>query len=80
VGVSKDYLSDIFRQELGLSPWDYLNRYRILHAKALLNSTNDSITNIALRVGFNDPSYFGRVFHEQVGLSPRAYKKNLLKS
>lgn len=76
VGASKDYLSEIFRQELGLSPWEYLNRYRILHAKALLRHTDDSITNVALKVGFNDPSYFGRVFHHQVGLTPRAYKKN----
>ncbi len=33
VGVSEDYLSRVFNRELGLTPWDYLNRYRILRAK-----------------------------------------------
>jgi signal transduction histidine kinase/DNA-binding LacI/PurR family transcriptional regulator/AraC-like DNA-binding protein/CheY-like chemotaxis protein len=75
VGVNKDYLGQIFRQELGLSPWEYLNRYRIVHAKALLRNTKKSITAVAFQVGFNDPSYFGRVFHKQVGLSPRLYRK-----
>jgi YesN/AraC family two-component response regulator len=75
VGASKDYLSDIFHRELGLSPWDYLNRYRILHAEALLRQTDNSITHVAYQVGFNDLSYFGRIFHKIVGLTPRAYKK-----
>lgn len=75
VGVNKDYLGQIFRQELGLSPWEYLNRYRIVHAKALLRDTEKSITAVAFLVGFNDPSYFGRVFRNQVGLPPRVYRK-----
>jgi YesN/AraC family two-component response regulator len=75
VGVNKDYLGQIFRQELGISPWEYLNRYRIVHAKALLRNTKKSITAVAFLVGFNDPSYFGRVFRKQVGLSPRVYRK-----
>jgi len=75
VGVNKDYLGQIFRQELGLSPWEYLNRYRIVHAKALLRNSKKSITAVSFLVGFNDPSYFGRVFRKQVGLSPRVYRK-----
>lgn len=76
VGVSKDYLSHIFQKELGLSPLDYLNRYRILQAKTLLRNTNDSITVIAGKVGFDDLSYFNRVFHKQVGCSPRTYREH----
>jgi AraC-like DNA-binding protein len=74
VGVSKDYLSHIFHQELGISPWEYLNRYRIKQAKALLLNSNDSISNIAAQVGFHDLSYFNRVFHKLAGCSPRAFR------
>jgi AraC-like DNA-binding protein len=75
VGVSKDYLSHIFHQELGISPWEYLNRYRIKQAKALLLNSNESVMNIAAQVGFNDLSYFNRVFHKHVGCSPRTFRE-----
>jgi YesN/AraC family two-component response regulator len=75
VGVSEDYLGRIFLQELGLSPMEYLNRYRIKEAKVLLRHTCASVTDIANQVGFDDPAYFSRAFRKQVGLSPRAYRK-----
>jgi signal transduction histidine kinase/AraC-like DNA-binding protein/DNA-binding response OmpR family regulator len=75
IGVSENHLSRIFRRELGISPWDYLNRYRIKQAKELLISTGDTITSVALQVGFNDPAYFSRVFRKQVGQSPSAFRK-----
>jgi len=67
-------MTQIFHQELGISLWDYLNRYRVMRAKDLLLSTDESISMIAARVGFNDPSYFGRVFRKQVGCTPQAYR------
>jgi signal transduction histidine kinase/AraC-like DNA-binding protein len=73
VGVSKDYLGRIFHQELGLSPWDYLNRYRILQAKRLLQTTNYSIAEVARRVGFVDAAYFSRIFHREAGCPPRVF-------
>jgi len=75
IGVSENHLTRIFRRELGLSPWDYLNRYRIKQAKELLLSTSDSVTSVALQVGFNDPAYFSRVFRRQVGLSPSVFRE-----
>ncbi len=75
VGVNKDYLSRIFHQELGLSPWDYLNRYRVAQAKALLTGSDLPITEIAARVGFDDPNYFSRVFRGLAGRSPRDYRE-----
>jgi len=74
VGVSKNYLTQIFHQELDISPWEYLTRYRIKEAKDLLHSTDASIADIATRVGFDDASYFGRVFRKQVGCSPLTYR------
>jgi len=76
IGVSEDYLSRVFSRELGISPWDYLNRYRVLRAKEMLHQTDDSINHIGRRVGFSDPAYFSRVFHRITGLSPRAYREH----
>jgi len=75
IGVTDNYLSRIFRQELGLSPWEYLTRYRIRQARQLLRITNDNITDIALQVGFDDKAYFTRVFHRYTGCSPSIYRK-----
>jgi YesN/AraC family two-component response regulator len=74
LGISEDYLSRVFNRELGLSPWDYLNRYRVLQAKTLLHHTSNSIRTIAHQVGFRDQSYFSRVFHKFTGLSPQIYR------
>ena len=75
IGVSERYFTRVFRQELGLPPWEYLNRYRISQAKLLLDQTNDNITAVALQVGFNDPGYFGRMFRKLTGLTPGEYKR-----
>jgi AraC-like DNA-binding protein len=80
VGVSEDYLGRIFQQELGLSPMEYLNRYRTKEAKVLLSQTCASVTDIAAQVGFDDPAYFSRAFRKQVGFSPRAYRKQSARS
>jgi len=76
IGVTENYLSRIFRQELALSPWEYLARYRIHQAKQLLLATNTSIADIASQVGFDDKAYFTRVFHKYAGCSPTAYRRN----
>lgn len=75
IGTSENYLTDVFHRELQLSPWEYLNRYRIMQAKNKLASTNLSIREVAYQVGFVDPSYFGRVFRQQVGISPSSFRK-----
>src|SRR5207253_926853 len=74
-GVSRSYLSRIFKMETGLSLWDYLNRYRVLKAKELLLLTDNSITDIAAGVGYDDAGYFGRIFREIVDCSPRTYRQ-----
>jgi signal transduction histidine kinase/AraC-like DNA-binding protein/ABC-type sugar transport system substrate-binding protein len=75
VGVSENYLSQIFRQEITISPWDYLNRYRIHKAKGMLSQTQDTITRIATQVGFNDSAYFSRVFRKLTGHSPHEFRQ-----
>lgn len=76
VGVSESYLSQIFRHEITLSPWEYLSRFRIRKACELLLSSQDTITQVAIRVGFNDSAYFSRVFHQMSGQSPQEYRKS----
>ncbi|NDJ76486.1 MAG: helix-turn-helix domain-containing protein [Chloroflexi bacterium] len=77
IGVSKNYLSHIFRQELGITLGEYINRYRIEIAKSLLDTTSNSVTFIANQVGFDDPAHFSRVFSKYAGCSPRGYRKQL---
>lgn len=76
VGVNKDYLGEIFRQELGITPWEYLVRYRIAQARTLLTSSSASVAAIAAQVGFDDLSYFSRVFRKHTGASPRMYRNH----
>jgi signal transduction histidine kinase/AraC-like DNA-binding protein/ABC-type sugar transport system substrate-binding protein len=75
VGLSEQHLIRSFRKEIGITPIDYLKRYRIRKAKALLELGNQSITEVALEVGFSDSSYFARVFRGEVGVSPSAYRR-----
>jgi AraC-like DNA-binding protein len=77
VGVSKNYLSEIFRQELGFSPWDCLTRLRLQKAKELLHTTEDSITSVAAQTGFDDSAYFSRVFRKHNGMSPQEYRQRV---
>ena len=78
VGVSEDYISRIFNREVSITPWDYLNRYRVLKSKNLLLNTTEPIGNIARKVGFKDQAYFSRVFNKISGMSPRAFQKESL--
>ena len=70
VNVSEDYLTRIFRKELGISPWDYLNRYRIYLASELLRQEAMSVNEVAYRTGFQDQAYFCRVFKKIKGITP----------
>ncbi len=75
VYASPGHLSNCFRRELGVSPMEYLRRYRVLRACELLESTDQTITLIAFAVGFCDSAHFSRVFRRLVGVTPRAYRR-----
>jgi YesN/AraC family two-component response regulator len=74
LGVNERYLTRCFHDEMGITPVRYLNRYRIQQAKRLLDGGDCSVTEAAMRVGFTDSSYFGRVFKQEAGVSPRIYQ------
>ncbi len=70
VNISEDYLTRIFKKDMGLSPWDYLNRYRVQLASELLTQTGSTINEVATATGFQDQAYFCRVFKKIMGVSP----------
>jgi AraC-like DNA-binding protein len=74
VGASEDYLARVFRRELGVSPWEYLNRYRVHRAGEMLRASDESVKAIAARVGFRDPAYFTRIFARVTGRPPTEYR------
>lgn len=74
VGLSTSYFSALFHQVVGVSFREHLCRIRVEESKQLLASTNYSLTDIALAVGFADQSYFCKVFKRIVGMTPGRYR------
>jgi len=62
-----------FRQATGNSPLEYLQRVRIEAAKKLLENTRESIENVALQCGYEDISFFRKIFRRQVNMTPKEY-------
>lgn len=77
--LAPKYLCRVFRQVTGRTPIDYLNYYRIECAAELLCISTDSITDIALSCGFNDSSYFARIFKQHKNMSAGAYRKHFVR-
>lgn len=75
VYLSKSYFCRIIKEELGCTFTEYVNRLRIERSKVLLRSTCMSIAEIACSVGFDDQSYFTRIFKKQVGSAPGKYRE-----
>ena len=73
--VNKYYLSHSFKREYGTSPIDYLMKRRITEAKALLTSTDFSLTQIAEQIGFRSLAYFSKCFRKVEDISPNEYRK-----
>lgn len=74
--LSEAQLRRKFKEYLNMSPVEYLTMVRIQKAYELLNSTNYPMTEVALRVGYQDVSSFNRNFQKIMGVSPYQYKKN----
>ncbi len=75
VSMSPKYFCRFFSEMTHQTPMDYLNRQRIEQACYQLSTTDDSITEIAYRNGFNDLSYFIRTFKKYKGITPGKYKR-----
>lgn len=74
-GLSKTYIGEFFRERTGLSLVRYINTLRVEKARvALLERRDMNISEVAALCGFDDPSYFTKVFRELTGLPPKAYR------
>ncbi len=78
--LSPHHFCTAFKQATGVSPWTYLTQTRLERAKELLRDTNQTVTEIALDVGFSDSSYFARVFKASEGISPSAFRRSATNS
>jgi YesN/AraC family two-component response regulator len=70
MNISRNYLSNIFKKETGVSFMTYLTNYRIEKAKELLIQRQYMVYEIAERVGYQDAAYFSRIFKNTTGFSP----------
>lgn len=79
--MNRSVLSKMLNAEAGQPTAQFIRNYRLDIAKKMIteNAANRNITEIAYRVGFNDPKYFTRCFTKQYGESPSAFKESLEK-
>lgn len=61
----------------GTTPSEYLRAKRISKAEQLVHDCNLNISEIAYMVGFNNPRYFAKYFHDAYGMTPSQYRKHL---
>lgn len=74
IGISRSYLTNIFKKSLHVSVQEYLVNYRLDKASTLLRTTNIPIGNIAKAVGYEDSLTFSKVFKNFKSISPSAYR------
>ena len=74
IGVSGNYFSSVFSQEMKMTFIEYVTKKRIDKSKKLLRQTEKHSGEIAVEVGYKDPHYFSFVFKKTVGCTPREYR------
>ena len=73
--ISKRVCFRLFRENLHMSPVEYMTSYRLRKACQRLAESDESITQIAYNCGLGSSSYFGKLFRERFGCPPAAYRK-----
>lgn len=74
-GLSKNYFSNIFNKNMGMSVSTYISNVRLLFAKNLLMSTDMTVTEICFESGFNSIAAFSKEYKKKYGISPKASRK-----
>jgi AraC-like DNA-binding protein/ligand-binding sensor protein len=74
-GLSAPYFSTVFKEEMGENLSSYLNRLRVDKAAAMLAETKLSLSEIAGSCGFEDQSWFSKIFKSYTGMSPGKYRE-----
>lgn len=78
LGITRNYLFSLFKQELHCSPRRYILDLRLKRACHLLRQTEYSVEAIALSCGYQDPAIFSRTFMGHIGQSPAAYRRSCI--
>jgi len=74
--ITSGYLNDLVKKESGISAKQYIINRLMTEAKRLLRSCELPVSEIAWKLGFSDPSYFIRLFRNETGFSPLAFRKH----
>ena len=75
--TSPTHFSRVFRREVGMPLFEYINRTRVRRACVLLRRTSLPVTRIAVDVGYNNVSFFNRYFRRIMRMSPRDYRRTV---
>lgn len=74
-GLSLCTLRRIFKQQTGKTIYEFAKDTRMMYAAHLLVTTQDPISDIGYQLGYESPSYFGKIFHKVFGVSPLEYRR-----
>ena len=77
--LNAQYISQLFKSEIGVGFLTYLTNIRIEHAKKLLLSTDDAISDKSDQCGYNDYRVFTKVFKKKEGITPSQFRRDFLK-
>jgi len=80
IGISRSYLTQLFKEEIGMSPRELLINIRMEHATEFLEKSNDPIQLVALECGYDDALAFSKAFKQRFGMSPSRYRKEKQKA
>ena len=77
-GISRQHMIRLFKAELGMTPIQFINHTKIMHAKDLLWRDNTlTVKELSYELGFSDEHYFSRTFTHVVGESPSAFRRRV---
>lgn len=76
VYLSPAYFSKVFKEEMEISFNSYLNRYRIDKSREILRNTSIALVDVSAMVGYEDQSYFSKVFKKITGVTPGRYRES----
>jgi len=76
--MSESHFHKVFKQEMGVSPIDFINEERINFATKLLTNDSCNLTEVFMACGFSNRSYFNRLFKRFKGISPSSYRQRFV--